>query len=34
MLGGTKMLYQPHRHVSTIVRTYLDFCQSYLPKIV
>lgn len=29
-----KLLYPPHRHPSTIVRTYLDFCQSYLPKIV
>jgi DNA-binding transcriptional LysR family regulator len=28
------LLYAPHRHQSTIVRTYLDFCQSYLPKIV
>ena len=28
------LLYLPHRHQSTIVRTYLDFCQSYLPKIV
>ncbi len=28
------LLYPPHRHRSTIVRTYLDFCQSYLPKIV
>jgi DNA-binding transcriptional LysR family regulator len=28
------LLYPPHRHQSTIVRTYLDFCQSYLPKIV
>ena len=28
------LLYPPHRHPSTIVRTYLDFCQSYLPKIV
>ena len=27
------LLYPPHRHQSTIVRTYLDFCQSYLPKI-
>ena len=27
------LLYPPHRHPSTIVRTYLDFCQSYLPKI-
>ena len=27
-------LYPPHRHQSTIVRAYLDFCQSYLPKIV
>jgi DNA-binding transcriptional LysR family regulator len=27
-------LYPPHRYQSTIVRTYLDFCQSYLPKIV
>jgi DNA-binding transcriptional LysR family regulator len=28
------LLYPPQRHQSTIVRTYLDFCQSYLPKIV
>lgn len=28
------LLYPPHRHQSTIVRTYLDFCQSSLPKIV
>ncbi len=28
------LLYPPHRHPSTIVRTYLDFCQSYLPTIV
>jgi DNA-binding transcriptional LysR family regulator len=28
------LLYPPHRHPSTIVRAYLDFCQSYLPKIV
>src|SRR6266478_8895288 len=28
------LLYPPHRHPSTIVRTYLDFCQSYRPKIV
>jgi len=28
------LLYPPQRHPSTIVRTYLDFCQSYLPKIV
>jgi DNA-binding transcriptional LysR family regulator len=28
------LLYPSHRHQSTIVRTYLDFCQSYLPKIV
>jgi DNA-binding transcriptional LysR family regulator len=28
------LLYPPHRHQSTIVRTYLDFCQSFLPKIV
>jgi DNA-binding transcriptional LysR family regulator len=27
------LLYPPHRYPSTIVRTYLDFCQSYLPKI-
>ena len=27
------LIYPPHRHPSTIVRTYLDFCQSYLPKI-
>jgi len=28
------LIYPPHRHPSTIVRTYLDFCQSYLSKIV
>lgn len=28
------LIYPPHRHQSTIVRTHLDFCQSYLPKIV
>jgi DNA-binding transcriptional LysR family regulator len=28
------LLYPPHRYPSTIVRAYLDFCQSYLPKIV
>jgi DNA-binding transcriptional LysR family regulator len=28
------LLYPPHRHQSTIVRTYLDFCRSHLPKIV
>jgi DNA-binding transcriptional LysR family regulator len=28
------LVYPPHRHQSTIVRTYLDFCQSFLPKIV
>jgi DNA-binding transcriptional LysR family regulator len=28
------LLYPHHRHQSTIVRTYLDFCQSFLPKIV
>jgi DNA-binding transcriptional LysR family regulator len=28
------LLYPPHRHPSSIVRTYLDFCQSYLPNIV
>jgi DNA-binding transcriptional LysR family regulator len=28
------LLHPPHRHPSTIVRTYLDFCQGYLPKIV
>src|SRR5215469_568629 len=27
------LIYPPHRHPSNIVRTYLDFCQSYLPKI-
>jgi DNA-binding transcriptional LysR family regulator len=27
------LLYPPHRHPSSIVRTYLDFCQSYLPRI-
>src|SRR5882672_8769961 len=28
------LLYPPHRHRSTIVRAYLDFCQSYLPRII
>jgi DNA-binding transcriptional LysR family regulator len=28
------LLYPPHRYQSTIVRTYLDFCQSQLPTIV
>jgi DNA-binding transcriptional LysR family regulator len=28
------LLYPLHRHPSTIARTYLDFCQSYLAKIV
>ncbi len=28
------LLYPPHRYQSTIVRTYLDFCQSHLPTIV
>jgi len=28
------LLYPQQRHPSTIVRTYLDFCQSYLPTIV
>ena len=28
------LLYPPHRHPSTIVRAYLDFCQSYISKIV
>jgi DNA-binding transcriptional LysR family regulator len=28
------LLYPPHRHQSTIVRAYLDFCRSYLPKVV
>jgi DNA-binding transcriptional LysR family regulator len=28
------LIYPPHRQPSTIVRTYLDFCQSYLPKIL
>jgi hypothetical protein len=28
------LLYPPHGYPSTIVRAYLDFCQSYLPKIV
>jgi DNA-binding transcriptional LysR family regulator len=31
---SVNLIYPPHRHPSTIVRTYLDFCQSYLPKIV
>jgi DNA-binding transcriptional LysR family regulator len=28
------LLYPPHRYQSNIVRAYLDFCQTYLPKIV
>ena len=29
------LIYPPHRHPSTIVRAaYLDFCQSYFPKVV
>jgi DNA-binding transcriptional LysR family regulator len=28
------LLYPPHRHPSSIVRTYPAFCQSYLPRIV
>jgi DNA-binding transcriptional LysR family regulator len=28
------LIYPPHRHPSTIVRAYLNFCQSYLPEIV
>lgn len=28
------LLYPSHRHQSTIVRAYLNFCQSYLPNIV
>jgi DNA-binding transcriptional LysR family regulator len=31
---SVNLLYPAHRHQSTIVRTYLDFCRSYLPKIV
>jgi DNA-binding transcriptional LysR family regulator len=31
---SVNLLYPPHRHQSTVVRTYLDFCQSYLPKVV
>jgi DNA-binding transcriptional LysR family regulator len=27
------LLYPSHRHPSTIVRTYLDFCQRYVPQI-
>jgi DNA-binding transcriptional LysR family regulator len=27
------LIYPLHRYPSSIVRTYLDFCQSYLPKI-
>jgi DNA-binding transcriptional LysR family regulator len=27
------LLYPPHRHPSTIVRAYLDFCQGHLPNI-
>jgi DNA-binding transcriptional LysR family regulator len=28
------LLYPSHRHPSTIVRTYLEFCQSYLPRVL
>ena len=28
------LLYPSHRHPSAIVRTYLDFCQGYLPRIL
>lgn len=28
------LLYPSHRHPSTIVRTYLTFCQNYVPKIL
>ena len=28
------LVYPPHRHQSTIVRAYLDFCQGHLPEIV
>jgi DNA-binding transcriptional LysR family regulator len=28
------LVYPPHRHPSTIVRTYLEFCRRYLPKII
>ena len=28
------LLYPSHRYQSTIVRTYLEFCQSYLPKVI
>jgi len=28
------LLYPSHRHPSTIVRTYLEFCQSYLPHVL
>ena len=31
---SVNLLYPPHRHQSTIVRTYLDFCHGYLPKVV
>ncbi|KGM33112.1 LysR family transcriptional regulator [Inquilinus limosus] len=27
------LLYPPHRHPSRIVRTYLDFCQAWLPNV-
>jgi DNA-binding transcriptional LysR family regulator len=27
------LIYPPHRPQSTVVRTYLDFCQDYLPRI-
>ncbi|WP_324603369.1 LysR substrate-binding domain-containing protein [Trinickia symbiotica] len=28
------LLYPSHRHPSTIVRTYLTFCQNHVPKIL
>jgi DNA-binding transcriptional LysR family regulator len=31
---SVNLLYPPQRHRSTIVSAYLDFCQSYLPKIL
>jgi DNA-binding transcriptional LysR family regulator len=31
---SVNLLYPPQRHRSTIVRAYLDFCQSHLPTIV
>jgi DNA-binding transcriptional LysR family regulator len=28
------LMYPSHRHPSTLVRTYLDFCEKYLPNVI